>query len=200
MMTLISWTAKQRLNLTFIHSWRVLSAPTGPIQALNPNWIFTKEENHRGQSTLPFSSQAWPSDSFLHLAPSPSLLNKNNALPGFFSGGWKLAHRMIIPANPQHADKILEPWNGATSSCWSSRWWATPFIKGLAYRCVLIICESSWLDTSYNLNVSFCCEPSSKFNLNVDFPLKMNVSFCWCFRRIIFKGLARKCFFSVNHL
>ena len=76
MMTLISWTAKQRLNLTFIHSWRVLSAPTGPIQALNPNWIFTKEENHRGQSTLPFSSQAWPSDSFLHLAPSPSLPNK----------------------------------------------------------------------------------------------------------------------------
>ena len=139
MMTLISWTAKQRLNLTFIHSWRVLSAPTGPIQALNPNWIFTKEENHRGQSTLPFSSQAWPSDSFLHLAPSP-LLNKNNALPGFFSGGWKLAHRMVILANPQGADKFLEPWNGATSSCWSSWWWATPLIKGLAYRCVFISC------------------------------------------------------------
>ena len=53
------WNCKFKgSNLTFIHSWRVLSAPTGPIQALNPNWIFTKEENYRGRSTFPFSSQA----------------------------------------------------------------------------------------------------------------------------------------------
>ena len=111
MMTLISWTAKQRLDLTFIHSWRVLSAPTGPIQALNPNWIFTKEENYRGRSTFPFSSQAWLINSFLHLATKPLLAEQK------YCSSRILFWWMILS---------FEPWNGATSSSWSRRWWATP--------------------------------------------------------------------------
>ena len=37
-------------NLTFIFSWRVLSAPTGPYQSPNPKWIITKEEIYRGRN------------------------------------------------------------------------------------------------------------------------------------------------------
>ena len=42
-------------NLTFISSWRVLSAPTGPYQALNPKWTITKEEIYRGRNFHSFT-------------------------------------------------------------------------------------------------------------------------------------------------
>ena len=75
-------------NLRFICSWRVLSTPSSPYQALNP-----KMDNHKRRKLQLIT---WLGYSFLHLAPSPSVLSKITP-PGFSSGWWK-------------------PWTGATSS------------------------------------------------------------------------------------
>ena len=110
-------------DLTFIYSWRVLSAPTGPHQALNPKWIITKEENYRGQLfhfytryltrllLPPFGTK--PLRAEQNYYSSRVLFCKMDDRP-------KAGTQDVDPGQTkaQRQDKIpsFKPWSGATSS------------------------------------------------------------------------------------
>ena len=40
----------------FFQTWWVLSTPTGPYQALNPNWMITEQQSEGGRQLSPFPS------------------------------------------------------------------------------------------------------------------------------------------------
>ena len=114
-------------NLTFISSWRVLSAPTGPYQALNPKWTITKEEIYRGRNFHSFTHY------LTRLLLPPFGTKPLHAEQNYYSSRvlfWKMDDR--LKANPTHKIPSFDPWNGASSflllfvaAWWSARWWTT---------------------------------------------------------------------------